>query len=112
MQIRDVYEYQHFLVSVDFSQSANQALDDAIVLAKKLKARLSLLHVIHIVPMGATGMGSALPMSYLEDGEADLRRSMEGYRMRVQEAGLEGDIAIVPWVTPRRDLPDYASQKH
>jgi nucleotide-binding universal stress UspA family protein len=52
---------QHFLVPIDFSQSADQALAYAITLAKRLNARLTLLHVMHIVPMGVTDMGSALP---------------------------------------------------
>ena len=37
---------QRFLVPLDFSEYANQALDYAINLASKLGARLTLLHVV------------------------------------------------------------------
>ena len=43
---------QHFLVPIDFSEPANQALEYAINLAGKLEARLTLLHVIQSVPLG------------------------------------------------------------
>jgi nucleotide-binding universal stress UspA family protein len=38
---------QRFLVPLDFSEYANQALEYAITLAGKLDARVTLLHVIH-----------------------------------------------------------------
>jgi nucleotide-binding universal stress UspA family protein len=37
---------QHFLVPIDFSPYAEQALDSAIALAQKLQARVTLLDVI------------------------------------------------------------------
>lgn len=86
---------QKFLIPIDFSEFANQALDYAIVLATKLQARLTLLHVIHAMPLGVTEMGASLPYSYLQELEADIAQSMEEYLTRVQEAGLEGEIMIV-----------------
>ena len=41
---------QRFLVPIDFSEDADQALEYAINLAGKLEARLTLLHVIQSVP--------------------------------------------------------------
>ena len=86
---------QHFLVPLDFSEQANQALDYAINLAGKLDARLTLLHVIQSVPLGGADMGVTLPYAYLQDLEAEIMQSMESYRARVTAAGLEGATVVV-----------------
>jgi nucleotide-binding universal stress UspA family protein len=86
---------QRFLVPLDFSESANQALDYAITLAGKLGARLTLLHVMQSLPLGGVDMGVTIPLAYLQDLEAEIRRSMESCLERVTAAGLEGDMVIV-----------------
>jgi nucleotide-binding universal stress UspA family protein len=83
------------LVPVDFSPHAERALDYAIMLARKLPARLLLLHVIHALPLGVTEMGSALPEAYLQDIESEVHQSLGKYLQRLREAGLEGETAIV-----------------
>jgi universal stress protein A len=102
---------QHILVPVDFSGYAEQALDYAIGLARKLPARLTLLHVIHMMPMGIADGGVALPYSYFQDLEAEVRQSMETYRQRIQEAGLEGTVLVVHGV-PFQSIVDIARDQH
>jgi nucleotide-binding universal stress UspA family protein len=85
---------QHFLVPMDFSADSDWALDYAITWAKQLQARLTLLHVIHVMPTGVGDMASGLLTSYMQDLEADAKQAMERYRQQVQEAGLEVDIVI------------------
>jgi len=82
---------QRFLVPLDFSEEANRALDYAITLAGKLGARLTLLHVIQALPLGSVDMGVTLPVAYVEDLEAEIRRSLASCLERVTAAGLEGD---------------------
>ena len=54
---------QHILVPVDFSRACTeQALEYAMGLASKLSARLTLLHVIHTMPLGVVDGGTALPL--------------------------------------------------
>ena len=84
-----------FLVPLDFSEYANQALDYAIHLASKLEARLTLLHVIQALPLGGVDMGVTLPFTLLQDLEAKITSSMQAYLERVTAAGLEGEIIIV-----------------
>lgn len=86
---------QRFLVPVDFSEYANQALEYAIGLANKLGARLTLLHVIQPLPLGGVDMGVVLPYTYIQDLEAEIMNSMHDYLERVTAAGLAGDIAVV-----------------
>jgi nucleotide-binding universal stress UspA family protein len=86
---------QGFLVPIDFSEYANQALDYAITLAGTLGARLTLLHVIQPLSLGGGDMGMTLPFAYLQELEAEIQRSMESSLERVTAAGLEGDMVIV-----------------
>jgi nucleotide-binding universal stress UspA family protein len=98
------------LVPVDFSPHAERALDYAITLARKLPARLLLLHVIHALPLGVTEMGSALPEAYLQDIESEVRQSLGKYLQRLSEAGLEGEIAIVHGV-PFEEITQIAKAR-
>jgi nucleotide-binding universal stress UspA family protein len=78
---------QHILVPVDFSGYAEQALEYAIELARKLPACLTLVHVLHIMPTSGADEGVALLCSYLEEIEEDVQHNMEVYHQRVQGPG-------------------------
>jgi nucleotide-binding universal stress UspA family protein len=86
---------QRFLVPIDLSEYANQALDYAVNLAGKLDARLMLLHVIQSIPLVGVDMGVTLPYTYVQDLEAEIMQSMESALTRVTAAGLEGEIVVV-----------------
>ena len=101
---------QRFLVPLDFSEYANQALDYAINLARKLGACLTLLHVVQSLPMGGVDMGVTLPYTYIQDLEAEIMQSMNGCLERVTAAGLEGDIAVVHGV-PFHEIIETAKTK-
>src|SRR5262245_26725689 len=102
---------QHFLVPIDFSEPANQALEYAINLAGKLEARLTLLHVIQSVPLGGVDMGVTLPYTYLQDLEAEITQGMEACLARVTAAGLEGDIVVVHGVPFHEVVETAKTQK-
>lgn len=96
---------QHLLVPVDFSTYAETALTYAMTLASKLGARLTLMHVIHLAPLGVAEGGAVLP--YLEAVEAQAQAGMADYRERVQAAGLKVDVVIVHGV-PFQSIIDTA----
>lgn len=102
---------QRFLVPIDFSEHAEQALDYAIALADKLRARLTLLHVIHDMPIGAGDMASALPYEYMQEIEAGVQQSMEELLDRARNAGVEGEIVIVHGV-PFQAILDATADRH
>lgn len=102
---------QRFLVPIDFSDYADQALDYAIGLARKLDARLILLHVIPPLPLGGVDMGVALPYTYIQDLEAEISTSMHACLERVTKAGLEGEVAIVHGV-PFHEIIEMAKAQH
>jgi nucleotide-binding universal stress UspA family protein len=102
---------QRFLVPIDFSECANQALEYAINLGRGLGARLTLLHVIQSIPLGGVDMGVTLPYTYLQDLEAEIMQSMEACRARVTAAGLEGDIVVVHGVPFHEIVETAKAQK-
>jgi nucleotide-binding universal stress UspA family protein len=102
---------QHFLVPIDFSAYSDQALTYAITLATQLRARLTLLHVIHELSMVMGDMASALPEAYLQELAAEAQRGLEERLTRVHEAGLEGDIVLVHGVPFQRIIDTAHDQK-
>ena len=102
---------QRFLIPVDFSEYANQALEYAIGLASKLDARLTLLHVIQSLPLAGIDMGVTLPYAYIQDLEAEITNSMQAYLERVTAAGLEGEIAVVHGVPFQEILETAKTQQ-
>ena len=86
---------QRCLVPVDFSENANQAVEYAIALASKLGSRVTLLHVIQLLPLGSGDMSVTVPYTYIQDLEADTTSRMQAYLERVTAAGLEGAMAVV-----------------
>ena len=100
-----------FLVPLDFSEYANQALEYAIHLASKLEARLTLLHVIQALPLGGVDMGLTLPFTLLQDLEAKITSSMQACLERVTAAGLEGESIIVKGVPFQEILETAKTQQ-
>ena len=96
---------QRFLVPVDFSEDANQALEYAIGLASKLGARVTLLHVIQPPPWGGADMDVTFPYAYslfIQHLEAEVAHSMQACLERVTAGGLEGEVAVVRGVPFRK----------
>ena len=87
---------QRFLVPVDFSAYAHQALEYAIGLARKPGARVTLLHVMQSPPWGGESAGT-VPYAYsqfIQHLEAEVVHRMQTYLARVTGSGLEGDLAV------------------
>ena len=103
----------HFLVPVDFSTYSEQALAYAIGLATKLQARVTVLHVIHHLPMGVSDAPSPLPYPalYLQELEAEVQQRLDTQRQQIQEAGLEGEILMTHGV-PFQTIVDMARDQH
>jgi nucleotide-binding universal stress UspA family protein len=104
---------QRFLVPVDFSEDANQAVKYAIDLASKLGARMTLLHVIQPPPWGGVDMDVTLPYAYslfIQNLEAEVAHRMQACLERITADGLEGEVAVVRGV-PFREILDTAKMQ-
>ena len=100
----------HFLVPIDFSTHAEQALDYAIGLARTLNARLTVLHVMQPVPMAGVDMGVALPATYLQEVEEAVQGSMEDALARVTAAALTGE-RVVLYGVPFQEIVEAAKAR-
>jgi universal stress protein A len=101
----------HFLVPIDLSASAEQALDYAIRLAQTLNARLTVLHVIQPAPMAGVDVGVVLPQTYLQEVEEAVQRSLEAALARVTAAGLTGE-QIVLYGVPFQEIVETAKARY
>ena len=104
---------QHFLVPVDFSSCSDGALAYAITLATRLQARLTLLHVLPELALEVGPPPAALPahVRYLHALEAKVQQELDAHLTQVQEAGLQGDTALVHGV-PFQGILDTARDQH
>lgn len=100
-------ETQHYLVPLDFSEHADKAFQYAIELAQKVPAHLTLLHVIHTMPLGVTEIGASLPYAYLQEMEAGIAQAMDAYLQRVRAAKLRGAVKTVHGV-PFQEIVECA----
>src|SRR5262249_18194299 len=101
---------QRFLVPIDFSEDANQAVEYAIGLASTLGARVTLLHVIQLLPLGSGDMSVTVPCTYIQDLEADITSRMQACLERITTAGLEGEMTVVHGV-PFQAILDTAKKQ-
>ena len=101
---------QHVLVPIDFSTTADRALEYAIALAQQLQARLTLLHVLDLTPVTMEEMTAGVAATYLDDLETDAQHLLQASRERVQRAGLQGESLLVQG-TPTQTIVDTAGEQ-
>ena len=101
---------KHILVPIDFSPYADQALEYAIELAQKLHARITLLHVIHLMPWMTGDSVTLAPGIFLEEIETEAEQLMQMSLGRLHHTGLSGETMIVYGV-PFQSIIDTAKDK-
>jgi len=102
---------KHILVPTDFSPPADYALAYAIDLAATLQARLTVLHVFHLSPLTVGEVPPAVFNDTLREIEIDAQKYTQQALDRVQQAGLQGDRAIVEGI-PFQTIIDTAKDKN
>ena len=101
---------QHVLVPMDFSATADRALEYAIALAQQLHARLTLLHVLDMTPVTMDEMTAGVAATYLDDLETGAQHLLQASLERVQRAGLQGESLLVQG-TPTQTIVDTAGEQ-
>jgi nucleotide-binding universal stress UspA family protein len=101
---------QRFLVPLDFSPYADQALDYAIALAQQLHAHMTLLHVIQPLATGGTDLGVVLPYTYIQELEEGILSALDTALDKVTAAGLKGERLMVHGV-PFHEIVDAAQRR-
>jgi nucleotide-binding universal stress UspA family protein len=98
-------QIQHILVPMDFSPSAEQALEQAVALARQFQARITLLHAIHLPVSTEVGL-----TAYLSEMEVSAQRGMETYQKRVADAGVQVESLVLVGI-PFRQIIETAADK-
>jgi nucleotide-binding universal stress UspA family protein len=101
---------QHVLVPVDFSATADRALEYAIALAQQLQARLTLLHVLHLTPLAMGDPAAGLPVNYLDTLETGAQQLLQASLERVRHAGLQGEGLLVQGA-PMQTIVETAGER-
>ena len=101
---------QHVLVPLDFSTTADRALEYAMALAQHLQARLTLLHVLDMTPVTMDEMPPGMTATFLETQETEAQHLLQASLERVQRAGLQGDSLLVQG-TPTQTIVDTAGEQ-
>src|SRR5262245_13360350 len=101
---------QHVLVPLDFSATADRALEYAIALAQQLQARLTLLHVFDLTPLAMGDPATGVPVTALDTLETEAQHLLQASLERVQHAGLQGESILVQG-TPTQAIVDTASEQ-
>jgi nucleotide-binding universal stress UspA family protein len=101
---------QHVLVPIDFSDTADRALEYAIALAQQLHARLTLLHVLHLPPLAMGDMTTGVPVSALDELENDAQQLLQASLDQVQRAGIQVD-GLLAHGTPTQTIVDTAGKQ-
>lgn len=80
-------DFHKILVPIDFSEHAQQALDDAIDLARRFGAELHLLHCYSITPAMVSPYGIAIPENLDRDVRIAARRRLAEWGDKARAAG-------------------------
>lgn len=81
--------YQNILVAVDGSETAQQALREAIKLARSLSSRIRIIHVVNTVPWIAQGAPEAI-----EEIVTQLRSTGESIVHEAKTAVRQADVEV------------------
>jgi nucleotide-binding universal stress UspA family protein len=82
-------EFRKILVPVDFSQHSQQALEEAISLAKVFDSEVHLLHCYQIHPAAVSPYGIVIPENFEHDVRMAALRRLAEWREKVAAAGCK-----------------------
>jgi nucleotide-binding universal stress UspA family protein len=106
--------YQHLLVPSDGTRLSDQALAQAIALAKALGATLTLLHVQPPLPVSLIGMGDMLDPATVESlsraAESESQRILEEARATAAREGLRIQTEVLKQDLPHRAIVEAAKR--
>jgi nucleotide-binding universal stress UspA family protein len=81
------------LAPIDFSSVSRQVVDEAIAIARRLDARLVLLHVVQLPAVLGTGVTeNDLPASFRLQVESDAVRQLGGLQRQLRDEGVTAHV--------------------
>ncbi len=84
-----MYRYQHILAAIDFSDSSDKVVERARELTEHYDARLSLLHVVEAIPLGAEPFGDPSSLLLTEElRQQQLANARDGLQLLALQFNL------------------------
>jgi universal stress protein A len=103
-------DYQHILLAVDYSGHDGTVARKAKALARKYRARLSIIHVLDNIPMPDMPYGAVIPLD--QDSGYDLLEAEKSQLIQIaDEAGVEQANRWLVWGVPHQEIVAAAERE-
>jgi len=103
-------DYTHILVAIDFAGSSQQILDKALDIARRNRARLSLLHVVEYLPPIDSAYEPILASNWVVDESEMLEQARHSLQQFSKKQGLEDAYLDVQLGTPKHEISQFVKQ--
>jgi len=100
-------EYTHVLVAVDFSTSADQVLTKANEIARRNKAKLSLLHVVEYLPPIDSAFDPIIAGNWMIDEEELVKHAKKSLQKLIEQHNLKNVELEVLLGTPKHEISQF-----
>ncbi|OTG66405.1 universal stress protein [Acinetobacter silvestris] len=104
--------YQHILVAVDDSDVALTAADEAIILAKALKSKVTLISVVSLDPLSNTSFyGKALSATdYYSEAVTHAKYTLTALKLKFTNEGIQTDTKILGNMSESHAITQLANE--
>ena len=104
--------YNHILLAIDFSATAEQVLTKALAIAQRNKARLSLLHVVEYLPPIDYMNDSLMDITWVTEEKVMLEHSMDKMQQLAKTHGLADAQLKVEIGTPKHEISRFIKEQN
>lgn len=102
-------EYRNILLAVDFSEDDQYVTKKAKHLAEKLKAELSIIHVLDNIPMPDTAYGTVIPLDTPSSYES-LEVEKNNLIKIADQIGVKPVHRCLVWGEPKQEITRFAEK--
>lgn len=103
-------DYSHILAAVDFSDSADHVLSKAREIARRNKAKLSLLHVVEYLPPIDSAFDPMLAGNWMLDEDTLVEHARQSLEKISERFGLKNVEIAILLGTPKQAISNYVDE--
>ena len=103
--------YQHILLTVDYSEHGTYVACKAKELAQQYQAKLSIIHVLDNIPMPDTQYGTVIPLDAKSDNDL-LKVEKKKFNQLADALAIDKDCRWLVWGTPKQEIIPVAEREN
>jgi universal stress protein A len=103
--------YQHILLTIDYSEHGDYVLQKGQSLAKLYAAKLSLVHVLDNIPMPQVAYGTIISLTEPSDN-ALLEAEKTKFIQVADKLGINQDSRWMVWGNPKQEITHIAAKEN